>query len=160
MLAPISYKGVVPEMTPDLIKLYQDGFYAMYPAPKVEVTVRAEPIVWTKDVDPYGNGWSQLLDQVAKIRLQDKVEKDVYYFAPFTPTKSFGQFCGGGCVAGLGLLGTPVGQLLAPPSASVMATPTASSRPFTRLATTTAASTPLWPCWAGLRSEVPARGRA
>ena len=107
VLAPISYKGVVPEMTAELIKLYSDGFYAMYPAPKVEVTVRAEPIVWTKDVDPSGLGWSQLLDQVAKVRLQDKVEKDVYYFAPFTPTKNFGQFCGGGCVAGLGLLGTP-----------------------------------------------------
>lgn len=106
VLAPISYKGVVPEMTAELIKMYSDGFYAMYPAPKVEVTVRAEPIVWTKTVSPNGSGWSQLLEQVAEVRMKDKVASDVYYFAPFTPTTNVGQFCGGGCVAGLGLLGS------------------------------------------------------
>jgi hypothetical protein len=37
----------------------------------------------------------------------DKVGKDVYYFAPFAPKASFDQFCGGGCVAGLALLGDP-----------------------------------------------------
>jgi Peptidase M66 len=107
VLAPISYKGAVPDLTPDLIKQYTDGFYAMYPVPKVEVTVRAEPIVWTQTVSPNGAGWDTLLDHVAKVRLDDKVGKDVYYFAPLTPTKNFGQFCGGGCVAGLGLLGSP-----------------------------------------------------
>lgn len=106
VLAPISYKGVVPDLPEALIKKYQDGFYSMYPVPKVEVTVRAEPIVWTQAVDPFGNGWSELLDHVAQVRMQDKAGKDVYYFAPLTPTADFGQFCGGGCVAGLGLLGS------------------------------------------------------
>ncbi len=106
VLAPISYKGVVPKLTEELIKQYSDAFYAMYPTPKVELTVRAEPIVWTKTVDPSGFGWSELLEHVANVRMQDKVGKDVYYYAPLTPTASVGQFCGGGCVAGLGLLGS------------------------------------------------------
>lgn len=105
VLAPISYQGSVPDLTEELIKTYTDGFYAMYPTPKVEITVRKAPIVWNQNVSANGDGWSELLDHVAQVRLQDKVAKDVYYFAPFTPTKSFGQYCGGGCVAGLGLLG-------------------------------------------------------
>ena len=107
VLAPISYKGVVPKLTEELIKQYTDAFYAMYPTPKVELTVRAEPIVWTQTVSPNGFGWSELLDHVAQVRMQDKVGKDVYYYAPLTPTPSVGQFCGGGCVAGLGMLGAP-----------------------------------------------------
>ena len=105
VLAPISYKGKLPTLTEKEIKAYTDGFQAMYPAPKVEVTVRAMPIVWTQTVSANGSGWSQLLDKVAQTRLSDKVGKDVYYYAPFAPTASIGQFCGGGCVAGLGLLG-------------------------------------------------------
>ncbi len=105
MLAPISYKGNVAKLTDKQIQDYTDGFRAMYPVPKVVVTIRTEPITWTKTVDASGNGWSELLDHVAQIRLMDKAPTDVYYFAPFAPTPSFGQFCGGGCVAGLGLLG-------------------------------------------------------
>jgi hypothetical protein len=107
VLAPISYNGHLPTLTETEITAYTQGFQAMYPVPKVEVTVRAEPIVWKKTVDANGNGWSELLDAVAQVRLGDKVGKDVYYYAPFAPTASFGQFCGGGCVAGLGLLGDP-----------------------------------------------------
>ncbi len=104
VLTPISYKGSLKTLTPQEIQGYTDGFRAMYPSPKVELTVRAEPIVWNSTVDAGGNGWGELLDHVAQVRQQDKVGKDVYYYAPFAPTKSFDQFCGGGCVAGLGLL--------------------------------------------------------
>ncbi|MEP7126823.1 MAG: hypothetical protein ABJE95_38185 [Byssovorax sp.] len=106
MLAPISYKGSVASLTPKRIQEYTDGFRAMYPAPTVVVTVRDKPIVWTQTVGANGQGWSELLDHVAQTRVSDKTPPDVYYFAPFAPTASFGQFCGGGCVAGLGLLGT------------------------------------------------------
>ena len=109
VLAPIAYgaAAVLPPMTDEQIKMYADGFHAMYPAPKLDITVRSEPIVWTKTVSANGAGWSELLDHVAEVRLMDKVGKDVYYYAPFTPTSSFNKFCNGGCVAGLGLLGDP-----------------------------------------------------
>ena len=107
VLAPISYNGNLPTLTDKEIAAYTDGFRAMYPAPTVVVTVRTEPIVWTKTVSASGNGWSELLDHVAQVRVMDKAPNDVYYFAPFAPTASFGQFCGSGCVAGLGLLGDP-----------------------------------------------------
>ena len=109
VLAPIAYgvDAVLPPMTDEQIKMYADGFRAMYPSPKLELTVRSEPIVWTKTVSAGGQGWDTLLDHVAEVRLMDKVGTDVYYYAPFTPKSSFGSFCGGGCVAGLGLLGDP-----------------------------------------------------
>jgi hypothetical protein len=107
VLVPIAYgaNGVLPPLTEAQIKMYTDGFRAMYPSPKLELTVRSEPIVWKNTISPNGAGWSALLDHVAYVRMADKVGPDVYYYAPFTPTASFGSFCGGGCVAGLGMLG-------------------------------------------------------
>ncbi len=105
VLAPISYKGNVAKLTDKQIQDYTDGFRTMYPAPTVELTVRAKPIVWNNTVDANGNGWGDLLDHVATVRQMDKAANDVYYFAPFAPTANIGQFCGTGCVAGLGLLG-------------------------------------------------------
>jgi hypothetical protein len=109
VLAPIAYgaTAVLPPLTAAQIKMYTDGFRAMYPSPKLELTVRSAPIVWKSTVSADGTGWSELLDHVAQVRLTDKVTPDVYYYAPFTPTSSFGAFCNGGCVAGLGLLGDP-----------------------------------------------------
>ena len=107
VLAPIAYgaNAVLPPLTEEQIKMYTDGFRAMYPSPKIELTVRSEPIAWKYTISPSGAGWSALLNHVADVRLADKVGNDVYYYAPFTPTTSFGAFCGGGCVAGLGMLG-------------------------------------------------------
>ncbi len=108
VLAPIAYGegAVLPPLTEEQIKMYTDGFRAMYPSPKLELTVR-EPIVWTNTVSANGAGWSALLQHVADVRVMDKAGNDVYYYAPFTPTSSFGSFCSGGCVAGLGMLGDP-----------------------------------------------------
>jgi len=77
VLAPISYKGVVPKLTEEVIKQYKDGFYAMYPTPKVELTVRAEPIVWTQTISPSGNGWSELLDHVRRSFARDATAQQV-----------------------------------------------------------------------------------
>jgi hypothetical protein len=109
VIAPVAYGADGSDRLPDLseaqMKMYTDAFYAMYPAPKVEITVRAEPIPWKYAIGPGGNGWGELLDHVGNTRQKDGVAPDVYYFAPFMPTANFGQFCGGGCVAGLGMLG-------------------------------------------------------
>lgn len=109
MIAPIAYGADGSDRLPALdeaqIQMYTDAFHAMYPAPAVEITVRSEPIPWKYTVGPGGNGWGELLDHVGMVRQQDGAGPDVYYFAPFEPSASFGQFCGGGCVAGLGMLG-------------------------------------------------------
>ncbi|MFO0757347.1 MAG: M66 family metalloprotease [Byssovorax sp.] len=111
MIAPVAYGADGSNRLPDLsdaqIQMYKDAFHSMYPAPSVEITVRSEPIAWKYQVGAGGNGWGELLDHVGTVRDQDKAPPDVYYFAPFMPTDSFGQFCGGGCVAGLGMLGQP-----------------------------------------------------
>ncbi|MEO7328053.1 MAG: hypothetical protein ABI193_05715 [Minicystis sp.] len=109
MIAPVAYGGDGSDRLPDLsdaqIQMYTDAFHAMYPSPTVEITVRPEPIAWKFPIGPGGNGWGELLDHVGMVRQQDGAAPDVYYFAPFEPSANFGQFCGGGCVAGLGMLG-------------------------------------------------------
>jgi hypothetical protein len=109
VIAPIAYgsTGHLPDTSDAQMKMYTDAFHAMYPAPKVEVTVRSQPIPWKQTVGADGSGWDALLQHVGDVRQQDKAPPDVYYFAPFEPTADFGQFCGGGCVAGLGMLGMP-----------------------------------------------------
>ncbi len=110
VLVPVAYGADGSDRLPDLseeqIQMYTDAFHAMYPAPTVEISVRAEPVPWKFAIGPGGNGWGELLDHIGMIRQKDGVAPDVYYYAPFQPTKTFNQFCGGGCVAGLGMLGS------------------------------------------------------
>jgi hypothetical protein len=108
-LVPIQYdadgSGRLPDTSPEQLKTYEDAFRAMYPVPKVEITVR-EPMPWKQDVSPNGFGWSQLLDRLASTRESDNAPSDVYYYGIVDPADKFSSFCGGGCVAGLGMTGS------------------------------------------------------
>ena len=110
VLVPIRYGGDGSNRLPDTseatVQGYKDWIYGMYPAPKVEVTVR-EPVDFKQEVSPFGGGWENLLGYVGQVRQQDNAAFDVYYYGIFAPAQSMGQFCGGGCVAGLGNLGGP-----------------------------------------------------
>lgn len=110
VLVPIKYgadgSNRLPDTTPAMIQSYTDLFYGMYPAPAIDLTVR-DPVQYNQDVDPNGYGWSELLDFVGQLRQQDGAAYESYYYGIFAPAASFGQFCSGGCVAGLGNLGGP-----------------------------------------------------
>ena len=108
VLVPFKYgadgSNRLPDISEAMIQGYKDWFYAMYPVPELDLTVR-EPVQYNQDVSPNGYGWQELLGYTSQIRQQDGAAFDVYYYGIFSPAASLGQFCGGGCVAGLGNLG-------------------------------------------------------
>lgn len=116
VVVPIQYNGDgsgrLPDTSEAQIALYKAGFEAMYPAPHTEITVHA-PVPYSGQVDPFGSGWDSLLMNIAQLRQQDGAAPDVYYFGAFAPANSFGQFCNGGCVAGLGMTSQSAGDSFA-----------------------------------------------
>jgi hypothetical protein len=110
-LVPVQYNadgsGRLPDTSAAQVELYRARMMALYPAKKVEITVRA-PYAYSGGISASGSGWSEVLQAIVRLRASDGAPKDVYYFGAFAPSSSFGTFCGGGCVTGLsGLLMYP-----------------------------------------------------
>ena len=107
-LVPVRYNadgsGRVPDTSDEQVAAYKEAFAAMYPAPDVEITVHA-PMDWSGNVSPNGSGWDSLLSALADLRMSEGAPPDLYYYGAFVPASSFGAFCNGGCVAGLGMTG-------------------------------------------------------
>jgi len=75
----------------------------MYPATQVEYSVGGTLNI-PQTISANGSGWSEALDRVSDLHEQDGAAGDVYYYGLFQPTDSIGQYCGGGCVAGIGFV--------------------------------------------------------
>jgi len=75
----------------------------VFPITSVEFTV-GDALTVSDDQD-----WNGMLDQVRAKRLDDAPDDDVYYYGMLKPTATFAQYCGQGCVAGVGFVpqGTP-----------------------------------------------------
>jgi hypothetical protein len=110
-LVPVSYGADGSNRQPDTsagqIQAYKDAFFKLYPISEVEITLHA-PVGWNSDIAPNGYGWDGLLDGIATLRQSDMAPADVYYYGIFAPTDDVNQYCGGGCVAGLGMIGAPM----------------------------------------------------
>lgn len=110
MLVPISYgadgSDRLPDTSPGQLAAYEAGFRAQYPVPAVDIQVH-QPVAWSSGVSAGGSGWDSLLDAIANLRAQESPPAGVYYYGIFAPASSMGQYCGGGCVAGLGMIGGP-----------------------------------------------------
>ena len=74
----------------------------LYPAPVVEVTLRA-PIDIPREVRGNSTGWSDTLDALQSLRAADGAAPNVYYYGLFQPTATFRDYCVSrrGCVVGL-----------------------------------------------------------
>lgn len=109
VIVPIAYgadgSNRLPDTSPQMMQGYKDLFYAMYPAPAIDITVRSQPVQYNQQVASNGSGWDQLLGYLGEVRQQDNAAFDVYYYGAFSPAAGVGQYCGGGCVAGLGNIG-------------------------------------------------------
>jgi hypothetical protein len=109
VLLPVQYGGDGSNRLPDTsaaqLQQYKNAFMGTYPIDTIDLTVHA-PFPWANQVLADGTGWSELLQGVADYRQQQGTPPDTYFFAPFAPASSFPGFCGGGCVAGLGLIGS------------------------------------------------------
>jgi Peptidase M66/Stigma-specific protein, Stig1 len=80
---------------------YRDYIARMYPTSGVEYTV-GTPFTVSGTISPDGRGWSDALDQLSSLHERDNAANDVYYYGLFQPGDSINQYCGGGCVAGIG----------------------------------------------------------
>jgi hypothetical protein len=110
-LVPVRYdadgSGRLPDTSPAQLQRYEDLFYAMYPITDIDIVVRSQALAWDSTVSSNGNGWNNLLDAVANLRNNDNAAFNNYYYGIFEPAGSANNYCGGGCVAGLGFLGGP-----------------------------------------------------
>ncbi len=82
---------------------YRQYLQNMYPATHVEYTVGGV-LDAAQNISADGSGWGDALDRLSALHESDDASNDVYYYGLLQPTESMGQFCGGGCVAGLGFV--------------------------------------------------------
>jgi len=109
---PLRANGLLPDVSDETLDLYRIAFLDTYPISSVEFTV-GEPV----DVQD-AEDWSNNLDQLRALRQQEQPPADVYYYGLIRPAENVGDFCGGGCVAGVGYV-PPANRLNGAPRASM-----------------------------------------
>jgi hypothetical protein len=100
---PLNANGRTAASDSTRLDLYRDYLLRMYPATGVEYSVGGALSI-SQTISANGSGWSEALDQIANLHEDDGAANDVYYYGLFQPTDSLGQYCGGGCVAGIGFV--------------------------------------------------------
>jgi len=100
---PLNANGRTAASDTARLDLYRDYLGRMYPASGIEYTVGGALNVG-QTISAQGNGWSAALDQLSDLHEQEAAANDVYYYGLFQPTDNIGQYCGGGCVAGIGFV--------------------------------------------------------
>lgn len=98
---PLNANGRTAQSDTARLDAYKNYLALMYPTNGVEYSVGPAMNV-NQTVSAQGDGWSEALDQLSNLHEQDDAATDVYYYGLFQPTDNIGQYCGGGCVAGIG----------------------------------------------------------
>lgn len=105
VLVPVAFQGDgsgrISDTSPEQVARYRDRLSALYPATRIDLSVRAAPFPWKGAVSNRGAGWDELLAAVTLLRQDDGVAPDVYYYGIFDPAPTYEAWCGGGCVLGL-----------------------------------------------------------
>lgn len=109
-LIPIRYdadgSGRLPDTSDGQLQRYRNLLHGIYPAAAIELNV-GTVVGWSNPVDPYGDGWSELLNAMLNHRQSQGAPPDEYYYGLFSPASSMASYCSGGCVAGLSTLPGP-----------------------------------------------------
>lgn len=104
VLVPFRYdadgSGRLPPTDEATLQRYRDLFLAMYPVAEVDITVR-EAVPYSYSISA-GGGWSTWLDVLTDLRDSDAPPSNTYYYGIASPASSFGSYCSGGCITGLG----------------------------------------------------------
>ena len=103
VLVPIKYNADGSGRLPDLADAgdaWRKAIYGFYPVADIDFSVH-DPVNWPGAINPDGSGWSDVLQQVLRLRQRDGVSPQTFYYGIFTPTRTVDEFCGGGCVGGL-----------------------------------------------------------
>lgn len=101
-IIPLRSNGFEPDTSEEGLRPYRDGFLAAYPIDDIEFTVSETYDVTNPD------DWNGMLNGAATLRYYDNPDPKVYYYAMLKPAQNFQQYCGFGCIAGVGLV--PEGQ--------------------------------------------------
>lgn len=98
---PLNANGRTAESDTARLDAYKLYMARMYPASGIEYTV-GSALKINQTVSAQGAGWGEALDQIAALHESDNAANDTYYYGLFQPTDNIGQYCGNGCVAGIG----------------------------------------------------------
>jgi hypothetical protein len=98
---PLNANGRTASTDMAWIEAYKTYLLRMYPTPSVEVSV-GDALRINQTISANGGGWGEALDQLAALHESDDSPNDLYYYGLFQPGDNIGQYCGGGCVAGIG----------------------------------------------------------
>lgn len=103
-VVPFTFDGRTPTVGDEDRVQMRTLFEATYPVAVrgVTVTVR-EPIDYDGDAFSFGD----MLSQLGRIRADDAPRDEAYYYGVIQPAATFGEFCSGGCVTGLGSVAGP-----------------------------------------------------
>lgn len=102
-LVPVQRGGSTPSIGAGTLEAYQQLLFSLYPVSDVELEV-APALSFEGGVGASGQGWAELLSACMVRRAQDAPENDVFYYCVVEPAESLQEYCGGGCVAGLGVV--------------------------------------------------------
>jgi hypothetical protein len=100
---PLNANGKTAASDAARLDAYKAYVALMYPASGVEYTI-GPALKISQTVSAQGDGWGEALDQIANQHEMDDAPADTYYFGLFQPTDNLGQYCNGGCVAGIGFV--------------------------------------------------------
>jgi hypothetical protein len=100
---PLNANGHTAQSDTARLDAYKNYLALMYPTNGVEYTV-GPPLNASQTVSAEGDGWGETLDQLSDLHEKDNAPADLYYYGLFQPTDNIGQYCGGGCVAGIGFV--------------------------------------------------------
>jgi hypothetical protein len=103
---PVPVDSWTPDTSEGALDVYRGYLQAMYPATEIITSVTN-----SLPVSP-GFDWTTLLDQIRDRRAQESPTEDVYYFGLVRPTETMGEYCRGGCTAGVGYV-TDTGRFAA-----------------------------------------------
>jgi hypothetical protein len=98
---PLNANGRTAANDTARLDMYRDYLERMYPTTGVEYTV-GPPFNIARTISAQGAGWGEALDQLSNLHEEEQAPNDVYYYGLFQPTDNVRDYCGGGCVAGIG----------------------------------------------------------
>lgn len=107
-IVPMAYgadgSNRLPDTSAERLAEYAEHLEKLYPVTEVQMTVRPEGPV-TTNTSLNGNGWESTLVGLQGLRDDDRPDNDVYYYGLVNPAQNLGDYCGGGCVAGIAFVG-------------------------------------------------------
>jgi len=111
VLVPTRYQADGSNRTPntdaETVARFRETMYAMFPLVDFEVSVREGALGFDRALEAGGDGWTSLLNDCLSLRADDNVDPNTYYYCAVRPSDDVLDYCGRGCVAGIGPVPSP-----------------------------------------------------